>query len=213
MFDNSGNSGPGRTGGRPAPACAGILLTGGASRRMGRDKAAIVVEGDDGPVTLAERTARILESVAAPVVEVGPPRGDRWVVREHPPGSGPLAATVAGWEALAARGWTGAVLVVATDLPNLAAGLLRWLAGLPEDRAVVPVAGDRVQPLCARYRASDLDRARALVASGRRAMSDLVAAADPVLIPEAVWSVPAGGGAALDDVDSPADLDRVLGQR
>lgn len=191
--------------------CAGILLTGGASRRMGRDKASIAVPGESGPLTMAERTARILASAAAPVVEVGPARPGAWAVREDPPGSGPLAATAAGWVALAGRGWSGPVLVVATDLPRLTAGMVRWLAGHPADRSVVPVAGDRVQPLCARYRASDLDTARELVAAGRRAMSDLLEAVDPVLIPERDWAGPAGGAAVLVDVDTPADLDRVVG--
>jgi molybdopterin-guanine dinucleotide biosynthesis protein A len=213
LLENSEYSDPGgATGLSPTAGCAGILLTGGASRRMGRDKAGIEVPGDGGPVTLAERTARILGAVAAPVVEVGPARGRRWAVREDPPGSGPLAAVAAGWTALEARGWTGAVLVVATDLPLLSPGLLRWLAAHDAERAVVPVAGGRVQPLCARYRASDLAAARDLVGAGRRAMSDLIGALDPVLIPEAEWSGPAGGTSVLEDVDTPADLTRVAGR-
>lgn len=207
MYENSGNSDPT---GSASSSCAAILLTGGASRRMGRDKASIELAGEGGRITLAERTARLLASAAAPVVEVGPARPGIWAVREEPPGSGPLAATAAGWAALDGRGWSGPVLVVATDLPRLNAGLLGWLAAHPADRAVVPVAGNRVQPLCARYRASDLATARDLVASGRRAMSDLLAAIDPVLIPEADWSGPAGDAGALDDVDTPADLDRVV---
>lgn len=174
---------------------------------MGRDKASIPV--GPGRLTLAERTARLLGAVTTPVVEVGPGRSGGWAVREDPPGGGPLAAAVAGWTALAATGWDGPVLLVATDLPRLSTGLLHFLAGHPGERAVVPLAGDRVQPLCARYRPPDLDLAVRLVASGRRAMSDLLEVLDPVLIPESLWRVPAGDPAALDDVDTPADLDRV----
>ena len=208
MMENSEKSvpaGPDRAGAR----CAGILLTGGASRRMGRDKASIQVHAGTGTVSLAERTAGLLEAAAAPVVEVGSGRSGRWSVREDPPGGGPLAAAAAGWSALSERGWRGPVLVVATDLPRLTVGLLEWLAGHPSDRSVVPVAGDRVQPLCARYRPADLDRAVGLVAAGRRAMADLLAAVDPLVVADHDWAGPAGDPAALDDVDTPADLERL----
>src|SRR5437588_11690359 len=48
---------------------AGVILTGGRSRRMGRPKATVL--GPDG-VTWAVRGARVLAAVAEPVVEVGP---------------------------------------------------------------------------------------------------------------------------------------------
>ena len=47
---------------------AGLLLTGGASRRMGSDKALLEVEGR----RMVDRAAAALAAVAAPVVEVGP---------------------------------------------------------------------------------------------------------------------------------------------
>lgn len=178
---------------------------------MGRDKASIEIPSGAGAVSLAERTAGLLEAVASPVVEVGAGRSGRWCVREDPPGGGPLAATVAGWLALSGRGWRGPVLLVATDLPRLNAGLLRWLVAHPADRAVVPVSGDRVQPLCARYRPGDLALAAELLAAGRRAMSDLLRAIDPLLVPEEEWSEPAGGKGALDDVDTPEDLEGLSG--
>ena len=48
-------------------ATAGIVLTGGRSRRLGVDKATLVLDGE----TLAQRAARHLEAVCAPVVEAG----------------------------------------------------------------------------------------------------------------------------------------------
>ncbi len=72
--------------------CAGVLLTGGASRRMATDKATIVWRGE----TLAARAARVLTAVCDPVIEVGPGATQLPCVREHPAGSGPLAAFVAG---------------------------------------------------------------------------------------------------------------------
>ena len=192
-----------------------MLLTGGASRRMGRDKATITIPGAPlpagaGPVTLADRTARLLGAVAEPVVEVGPGRSFLRAVSEDPPGAGPLAAVAAGATALAAAGWTGPVLVVATDLPLLDEAMLRWLASHPDPRSVVPVAAGRVQPLCARYRADDLATAGRLVGTGRRAMGDLLAAIDAHRAGEEEWAAAAGGPSVLSDADTPGDLERLV---
>ena len=50
-----------------AVGTAGILLTGGRSRRLGVDKATLVLDGE----TLAQRAARRLGAVYDPVVEAG----------------------------------------------------------------------------------------------------------------------------------------------
>ena len=59
---------------------AGVLLTGGASRRMGTDKARLVVDGE----TLAARSARVLAAVCEPVIEVGPGVSGLPAVEEEP---------------------------------------------------------------------------------------------------------------------------------
>lgn len=188
-------------------SCAGILLTGGASRRMGRDKASIPWPGSDSP-TLAVRTAALLTEVCAETVEVGPGHTKLPRAEEATPGSGPLAAMVAGWEHLMAARWTGPVLVVATDLPLLTEGLLAWLSDHPGVNSVVPSSGGRVQPLCARYSQLDMATARRLVAGGERAVKALIGSIDAVVVPEGIWGGPAGGAQALRDADTPLDLRR-----
>jgi molybdopterin-guanine dinucleotide biosynthesis protein A len=181
---------------------AGLLLTGGASRRMGTDKAAIVVDG----VRLSERTAALLAEVAAPVVEVGPGFTALPRTVEAPRGSGPLHAVAAGAVFLAAAGHPGPALVVATDLPRLTAGLLRTLATWPAPGCVVPVAGGRSQPACARFSPEALAEAVALAHAGR---SSLMAVLDRV---EVEWLAPdqwlpgAGRPDALADADTADDL-------
>ena len=90
-------------------ALGGLLLTGGASRRMGEDKALIEVGGR----RLVDHAAALLTAVADPVIEVGPGWSGLPAVREDPPGSGPLAALGAGAASLRAAGHDGAVLVLA----------------------------------------------------------------------------------------------------
>ena len=187
------------------------MLTGGASRRLGRDKATIHVGG-------RRLVDRLLADVPAevPVVVVGPTLDglSRPVtfVREDPAGSGPLAGIGAG--AAAVR--TPYVGVIAADMPFAVPVVVAALTRLAEpgvggdgvDRqdesvlvgAVVPVdqAGYR-QPLGAAYRTDAL----------RGSLAELGPLADlPVraLLPGldvVEWSVPA---AALADVDTEAQL-------
>ncbi|MBO0731648.1 MAG: formate dehydrogenase accessory sulfurtransferase FdhD [Acidimicrobiaceae bacterium] len=174
---------------------AGLLLTGGASRRMGRDKATLV-----GPAgeTLARYVASLLRGVADPVLEVGPGRSGLQAVADDRPGGGPLAAVATGARALHQRGWRGPVLLVATDLPALDDGTLAWLAGHPAPGAVVPTVGGRHQPLCARYQLADLRHAEQLLAEGKAAMRDLLD------VTEVTYAEPPRPE-ALADVDTPEE--------
>ena len=74
---------------------AGLLLTGGASRRMGVDKTRIRIAGR----RLADIVGEVLAEVSSPVVEVGQGVTRFVSVREEPPGEGPLAAIAAGCSA------------------------------------------------------------------------------------------------------------------
>jgi molybdopterin-guanine dinucleotide biosynthesis protein A len=183
---------------------AGMLLTGGASRRLGVDKPGL----DVGEGSLAQRTAGLLRSVAAPAVEVGRGYSDLPLVADPEPGQGPLAAVAFGWAELRRLSCSGPTLVVATDLPFLSEGLLRWLAGHPSGRSVIPFDGEQLQPLCARYEAGDLDLVAGLYRAGARSMRDLTAAIEPLRVQPAEWQAAAGHALALLDVDTPADLQR-----
>lgn len=174
---------------------------------MGVDKATLDVEG----VPCAVVVARALAAVAAPVLEVGPGRtGLARVVDDRPP-RGPLAALAAGAAALHAGGHRGGALVVACDLPVVTADALRVVVTWPGHASVVPEVDGRLQPLCARWSPGALASAGRLVAGGARRMRDLLASPGPeglVVLGRDRW--PAGlDPAALADVDTPADLDRL----
>ena len=190
-----------------------VVLTGGASRRMGSDKATLVVDG----LTLLERTLSgvpddVAVVVAGPEVSV-PGVGRRRVTfaPEDPPGGGP----VAGLDAALAHVSTAVVVVLATDLPfvgrtpaELAARLLG--AGEPDgvlEGVLAADASGRTQQLCAAYRTAAL---RGAIAAGGSptgaAMRDVVArlrvevadAASGAVIGDPTW-----------DVDTPEDLARM----
>ncbi len=156
----------------------GVVLAGGASRRMGRDKAVLPWTG----TTLAHRAAAVLAEACGEVVVAGPTdlaRDGVETVADVFAGRGPLAGLHAGLERAGGR----AIFALACDMPFVGVELVQHLAaaadagianagtggaGNDEGRAVGAwvAAGDRgIQPLCGVYapagRAVAEDRLRA----------------------------------------------------
>jgi molybdopterin-guanine dinucleotide biosynthesis protein A len=183
---------------------AGILLTGGRSRRLGVDKASLVVDGE----TLAVRTGRRLAAVCSPVVEAGDGLSGFPNVRESPPGSGPLAALAAAGAFLRARGHRGGAVLLAVDLPNVAEPLLRLLRDRPGEPTAVPSVDGRLQMVCARYGPDSLLAAESLVVSGIRSLHELLDVVEFDRIREVEWTAVATAD-AFADVDTPADALRL----
>jgi molybdopterin-guanine dinucleotide biosynthesis protein A len=179
---------------------AGVLLTGGASRRMGTDKARLVVNGE----TLAVRAARVLAEACDPVIEVGSGASGLPAVQEDPPGAGPLVALVAGAGAL---GNPRMVMLLACDLPFVEAPLLRLLAEWPGTGTVIPVVDGRFQYACARYGAAAFEEAKIALRSGVSSLR-AVAASGCTYLNAADWGTVADAR-AFSDVDTPDDLVRL----
>jgi molybdopterin-guanine dinucleotide biosynthesis protein A len=180
--------------------CAGVLLTGGASRRMATDKASIVWQGE----TLAGRAARVLAAACDPVVEVGSGLTELRCVREDPAGSGPLAALVAGARALETR---GPVVLLACDLPFVEAPILRALAEWSGRATVIPMVAGRLQYVCARYGSEALARAEAALLRGDLSLRAVIEA-DHDEMSEPEWRA-VGPANTFADVDTPEDLHRL----
>ena len=180
---------------------AAILLSGGASRRLGQDKTQLTVEGS----TLAVRTAALLQRVVETTVEVGPGTSGLPATLEDPPREGPLAAIAAGVDWLRERGHTGSALVVACDLPLLSEQLLRFLVEFESLGSVVPVVRGRPQPLCAKWCQRDLDGANEYLALGVRSLQHLYEQPDVRLLNESQWQHVAREDDFFD-IDTPADL-------
>jgi molybdopterin-guanine dinucleotide biosynthesis protein A len=185
------------------PLASGLLLTGGASRRLGVDKATLVIDGE----TLAGRGARRLTAVCDPVFEVGPGVTSLPPVREEPAGSGPLAALAAGVDALAARAHSGVLVLLAVDLLNVDVPLLQLLRDWDGAPTVVPEAGGRLQPVCARYGPVAQRAAAELVRDGARSLHALLDVVDFDVVSSDVWREVAPADAFLD-VDTRDDADR-----
>ena len=169
-------------------ALAAVILAGGASRRMGRDKATLPYEG----TTLVERTVDILKPRCAPIFVIAAPGQalpalDAEVLRDEVRGVGPLLATGRGLRAAAEAG-SELAFVCAVDMPLLSVELLDELAG-PAVRlgadVVLPWDG-RDHYLAGVYRTALAGYAGELVAAGERSMRALVERVDTqrIVMPE-----------------------------
>jgi molybdopterin-guanine dinucleotide biosynthesis protein A len=149
-------------------ALAGLVLCGGASARMGREKALIRVAGR--PLFL--HVAALLGRAADPVL-IAPGRPGRLgrltyqEVEDEVPHSGPLGGLVAG---LAASPHP-LVAVAAGDMPFASPSLFRRLADLHGDEdAVVPRTQSGSEPLHAVYATAAVAKLRGALADRKLAL-------------------------------------------
>lgn len=165
-----------------AVSLAGVIVAGGESRRMGRDKATL--PGPGGAVTMAEYVVGIVAQRCEPVFVMAAPGQplpvlQARVIRDDVRGLGPLPATGRGLRAAAEAGARYA-FVCAVDMPLLNADVIDDLARLATEtdaEVVLPWDG-RSHYLAAVYRTDLADRIEALVAAGERRMSALIDASD-----------------------------------
>jgi molybdopterin-guanine dinucleotide biosynthesis protein A len=113
---------------------SGVILAGGKSRRMGRDKSHLILQGE----TLVARAVRTLASLTDDLIlatntpDLFANLGAR-LASDAIPGGGALSGVHAGLIA-ARHEWA---LVVACDMPFLNVGLLRYMASLTSGHTIV----------------------------------------------------------------------------
>lgn len=191
--------------------CAGYVLAGGKSIRMGRDKALLRLDG----VPLVVHAARLVQAATGTATVVGSPEKYRSlgypVVADSYSGAGPLAGIHA---ALSNTGvdWN---LVVACDLPALSCELLCTLSQRAFELesagsshyAVVPLdAKGRLQPLCAFYHRRILAQLEAVLRRGNLKVKDFLGTIPVSTFPMLEQSV-------LRNVNTPGEWSRFLASR
>lgn len=144
----------------------GIVLAGGRSRRMGRDKALLELGGRSLIEIVVERMGRICAEVLVVAAEeetyagLGVP-----LVVDRFPGVGVLGGLHAGLQAAGNE----VALAVGCDMPFLSPDLLRAFLGWVEGFDVAVLRrGERVEPLHAAYRRTCLPAIEAAIRARRR---------------------------------------------
>jgi molybdenum cofactor guanylyltransferase len=148
-----------------------IVLCGGRSTRMGRDKATLPF----GPEVLLQRVVRLLSDVVEArdivvVAAVGQALpelpADVIFAQDQHPQRGPLEGLAAGLHVVPNR--IDAVYVTSCDVPLLEPAFVRRMLDLLEDHDIaVPRDGEHHHPLAAVYRPSVLPAVQRLLAADR----------------------------------------------
>jgi len=165
--------------------CAGLVLCGGESRRMGAPKEWLPF----GPELMLQRVVRLVAAAAQPVVVVAGPGQSLpdlppqiLVARDPVAGRGPLVGFATGLAVLP----DSAELFFATgaDSPFIVSTWIPRLVELIGDADLaIPTIDGVPQPLAAVYRRRAAMRAiEQLIASGRSALVDLVAVLNTRLV-------------------------------
>lgn len=182
----------------------GIVLAGGTSSRLGRDKTALVI-GESGQSMLV-RTARLLRQVVPEVIISGRSHEEFPALPDDMPGTGPVGAITT-----ALRHTGTACLVLACDMPFMDERILRILlhawSHRPEGSLVTalvhPDTG-RKENLVAVYEQGAL---RYLEPSLRANLLKIA-----LVVPEEYYCfvpVPEGASEAFFNINRPADLKKV----
>lgn len=157
----------------PDRGWTGVVLAGGQSSRMGRDKALIEVDG----MTLLERSIDLLRPHCREVLVMADPSRyeplHAQVIPDDAPGNGPLGAIVTALR----KARYGRLVVVACDLPHLSDRLIIRLKDLLDhgDDAVVPRHEGHVEPLAATYHRHALEPFERCLRHGNLRMTDALA--------------------------------------
>ncbi len=187
------------------PTAAGLLLAGGRSQRMGRDKATLDWQGRP----LGEHQAATLAATGAWPLQLSCRTDQPWTPAgfariEDQTDAGALGAFVTAF----ASSPTPVTTVLAVDLPQVTPGLLTKLAGVARDEAisVVPWHDNTFEPFAAAWYRSALPLLQSALAAGhslQRICAELQAAgrlqAHPLTAEES---------RQLANLNTPADLAR-----
>ena len=191
---------------------SGIILAGGHSTRMGRDKTLMTVDAD----TLIGRTVKELGKVVDEVI-IASNRPDKYNL----PGTievpdlfvdiGPLGGIHAGL--LAARNQYS--FVVAGDMPLFTADLVTCLRERIDEsfKVIVPEIEDFLQPLCAVYAKACIEDIEQFLAMGFRSVNSFCQSVRSLIISEK--ELTEAGLERIKDifynVNTPDDYNKLLG--
>lgn len=179
--------------------CSAVLLAGGKSSRMGRDKALLEFEGEP----LWRRQLNSLRELSPEQLMVSGPLREEWSACEILPDEIADAGPLAGVSAALQKCTAPLLVVLAIDLPRMSAEYLRSLCR--DGQGAVPRGPDGFEPLAAAYPAACASLAAQQLRHGDFSLQNFVRAAiDQGLLSER--AVSAAESVLFLNLNTPADL-------
>lgn len=181
------------------PEIFGLMLVGGRSTRMGRDKAALCYGDKPQAVVMRELLARCCRQVFLSTRRGQPAQPGLPEIHDVVENIGPMGGILSAFHAHPGQAW----LVLACDLPFLTETTLRHLIARRDSSRLATAyrsAHDgKPEPLCAIYEPAIADRLREFAAHGEYCPRRALATLDALLLdlPEA---------RALDNVNHPHEF-------
>lgn len=186
---------------------AGVILAGGESSRMGRNKALLEVNGERMIETAYRRMAELFDEVL--LVTNTPESYDFIPCRKLAdiyPGMGPLG----GIHAALSTCVVGRAFVTACDMPGLNSRLIRELCSIQEGGdVVIPETPGGLEPLHAVYAKSCLPKMEAMLRAGERRILSFFDLAQVRLVPRGKIATLDPDYASFRNVNTPEDYQRV----
>jgi molybdopterin-guanine dinucleotide biosynthesis protein A len=185
----------------------GFILLGGASSRMGTDKARL----DLGGKRFVDRIADALNRITNRVSVVGASESQCDWQLLNVPDVYPNWGAFGGVHAALASCQAEFAAIVACDLPFVTGELFELLASLSEEcDAVVPIQDDgRVQPLCAMYRRKAcLAAAELLIERGERRPRAMLEHVRTRLVPTSEFQSMIGASLFLMNINTTEDFEQ-----
>jgi molybdopterin-guanine dinucleotide biosynthesis protein A len=187
-------------------AISSILLAGGKSSRMGKDKAKLKLDG--GLMVLQSIAGKLLMISDEVIVATdgrryeGLDAGVRWVDDVYP-GAGSLVGLYSGLR----EARSDYALVVACDMPFLNLDLLRYMISLPRGYdALAPKIDDKIETLHAIYSKSCLPLIERMLEAGHKAIIDIFPRVQAVYLSREIIERYDPGCRSLFNINSPEQL-------
>lgn len=163
----------------------GVVLVGGKSSRMGRDKATLPIDGEP----LVNKVLAALRTCLPDLILIGnrPERFDKYELPIFPdihPGS-----ALGGLHTGLSRAKTPYIFASACDLPFASPHILRYLISVGDGfDATVPLSGEHPEPLFSLYHKNCLDPMEQLLKAGNYRIRDLFPLVRTRFVPEAEFA-------------------------
>ena len=185
-----------------------VILAGGNSRRMGRDKLVMSLAGQTLLESAVRRFKDVFGEIHLSVADVlkYPELSEHRIV-DVIPGAGPLSGLHAALKSLDCEG----VFLVAADLPFASAHAAKRIIELggDKDACIIKLPDGKIEPLFGFYRKTLLPRCEEAIKSGDFRMSGIVRAADTRFVS------PRDLGSLWDDklilnINNPEDYEKLI---
>ncbi|WP_038246766.1 molybdenum cofactor guanylyltransferase [Ghiorsea bivora] len=182
--------------------CTAVILAGGESKRMRRDKAGVMFQGKTLLQHAESNLTPLFQSV---VVSSREKRNDTQLLQilDTSESRAPMLGIAACFEALD----TDWLFVVGVDMPFVAPSLVRFMTTNREDFDAVTLKVDGVlQPLCCFYHRKSLPHMQRNIRADKRSLKHLLMAMNTKVIPENEASVYDAGLRSVVSLDTAQDL-------